>query len=180
MVGWIFAHYESTFVDTGFFFYYTSSFDLKLYTDACTRVGFGAISGTKWIQYRWRAGDFGASIDFYEFFAIFAAVRTWGNTWEGKRILIYTDNQPITEIWEKWTTTAKGIMFLVRKLYLFAAQVGFSIRLKFIKGVNNSIADSLSRFQQSRFRQLAPTSDFIPTDLSPEIIWILKEAVQLR
>ena len=142
-----------------------TSHDLKLFTDASKTIGFGALYRKSWIQGRWDGRTSSLSIDFKELFAILAAVVTWGAQWEGKRIVFITDNLPITQIWQQGTSKSKPIMFLVRRLFLTAAQIGFSLSFKHILGKNNNIADSLSRFQENRFRQLMPTADPWPTPL---------------
>ena len=60
-------------------------------------------------------------------------------------------------------------MHLVRKLYLYAAQSQFSLSFKYIPGKSNNIADSISRFQMVRFRNLAPQADPTPTPLPPSL-----------
>ena len=70
-------------------------------------------------------------------------------------------------------------MFLVRKLYFFAAQAGFSISLKHIMGINNSTADALSRFQVHRFREVAPEAEAQPTILPNAVTQLLQEAVHI-
>ncbi len=60
-------------------------------------------------------------------------------------------------------------MDLIRHLTLLALQFNFYIRSQHIPGKRNEIADSLSRFQNQRFRLLAPWADpnpcYIPTSL---------------
>ena len=90
-------------------------------------IGFGAIYGDSWIQGPWGINLLSMSIDFKELYAIIMAVLTWGVNWEGKRIVFITDNLPITQIWHSVTSKSKGIMVLIRKLYLFAARFGFSV-----------------------------------------------------
>ena len=150
-----------------------SSSDLLLYTDACN-YGFGAIFGNSWIQGKFDGLSESHSIDFKEFFAIVAAVMTWGSEWAGKRIVFHTDNLPITSIWQSGSTPSKDIMTLVRKLYFVAAENEFSVSFKHIQGVHNPIADSLSRFQESRFRQLAPTADNNPSRMPPSVYNLLR------
>ena len=143
--------------------------DLMLFSDA-SDLGFGAIYGTAWIQdsrSRWKVRP---SIDYRELFAIVAAAETWGHNWEGKRIVFVTDNQPITQIWDKGSTPTPDIMSLVRILFLSAAKRGYSVSLKFISGSSNKTADVLSRFQDREFRQLLPDADASPT-LVPSHIW---------
>ena len=143
--------------------------DLMLFSDA-SDLGFGAIYGTAWIQDSWSRWKVRPSIDYRELFAIVAAAETWGHNWEGKRIVFVTDNQPITQIWDKGSTPTPDIMSLVRILFLSAAKRGYSVSLKFISGSSNKTADVLSRFQDREFRQLLPDADASPT-LVPSHIW---------
>ena len=145
--------------------------DIKLFTDASSH-GFGAIYNNAWIQAAWPVPYTHHSIDYKELFAIVAAAITWGSNWEGKRIVFITDNRPITEIWHKGSSKSPEIMSLIRSLFLMAAQHQFSVSLKHIMGQHNPIADSISRFQMTRFRKEAPTADILPTPTPPSI-WSL-------
>ena len=148
------------------------STDLLLFTDAAKHLGFGAIYGYAWIQAKWPKKLEEESIDFQELFAIVAAVYTWGHNWKGKRVVIVTDNKPITQIWDAGSTPTPTLMSLTRKLYLFAAFHHFSISLKHVLGHYNPVADALSRFQMSRFRRLVPDAEPDPTKLPPDV-WSL-------
>ena len=145
------------------------SSDLQLFTDA-SNIGFGAFYNRSWIQAAWPDSYLPHSIDYKELFAILAACITWGSHWKGKRIVFITDNLPITEIWKKGSSPSDPIMSLTRKLYMIAAKCQFSVSLKHILGIHNSIADSLSRFQMTRFQAEAPHADVTPTPL-PQNIW---------
>ena len=147
---------------------FVTSNDIKLFTDASS-IGFGAIYGTSWIQGQWDTKHQDMSIDYKELFAIVAAVLTWGSGWQGKRVIFITDNKPITEIWHSGTTSSIHLMSLVRKLFLIAARLEFSVSFKHIYGVNNPVADALSRFQMSKFHHLVPDADQQPTRLPPAI-----------
>ena len=144
------------------------STDLCLYTDA-SNAGFGAYYAGPWIQARWPTKYFSQSIDFKELFAILAACITWGSQWQGKRIIFITDNLPITEVWHKGSSPSEPLMSLTRKLYLIAAKLQFSVSLKHIMGIHNTIADSLSHFQIHRFHTEAPEADRQPTPLPPAV-----------
>ena len=146
------------------------STDILLFTDAAKRQGFGAILGNSWIQSSWPPLWQAMEIDIKELFAIVAAVVTWGHLWQGRRIVVVTDNKPITQIWSSGSTPAPDLMALTRRLFLFAAQNHFSISFKHILGHFNPVADALSRFQVERFRQLMPTADVHPTAI-PETVW---------
>ena len=148
------------------------STDICLFTDA-SGMGFGAIYGYEWIQAEWPATFEGKDVDFQEAFAIIAAACTWGDRWAGKRIIFVTDNEPITQIWDKGSTKTPDIMMLVRKLFLIAVKHQFSVAFKHIKGIYNPIADALSRFQETRFRRLHPGAAATPNTI-PEEAWRLE------
>ena len=152
-----------------------TSEDLKLVTDASSTIGFGAVYKNSWIQGRWDVRASLLSIDVKELFAIVAAVLIWGTAWEGKRIVFIMDNLPITHVWQRGSSASKPIKFLTRKLHLVAAKFGFSISLKHIIGTTNTIADSLSRFQDQRFRLLMPTADLHPIPMPSSVDLLLKE-----
>ena len=72
------------------------------------------------------------------------------------RLVFYCDNEATIHIIMKGRSKIQHIMRLMRRLTWCAAKGNFIIMAKHITGVNNDIADALSRFQMSRFRQLAP------------------------
>ena len=145
-----------------------SNEDFTLFTDASTS-GFGAIWGNAWIQDTWHDNTSSWSIDTKELFAIYAAAVTWGDTWAGKRIVFNTDNLPITQAWQSGTSKSKPLMCILRKTFLLAAKKGFSLSLKHIFGIYNSVADALSRFKVRRFRTLQPTADHVATPIPAEV-----------
>ena len=154
--------------------------DIQLFTDA-SKLGFGGIYGHRWIQGTWppnmlalnsgRAID----IDYLELFAIYAACATWGYLWAGKRIVIHTDNLPITNVWQAGTSKSPRLMVLVRALFLEAANHQFLLFLKFIPGVQNTIADYISRFQVQKFKDLTPGADLLPTALPTRVTQLLQQ-----
>ena len=147
--------------------------DIQLFTDASGK-GFGAIHKTNWIQSRWNLFCGERDVDFQEFFAIYAAAATWGHYWARQRIVFFTDNQPITQIWDKGSTPTPHIMSLVRRLFLLAVKHNFSVAFKYIPGIKNPVADALSRFQMQRFRALKPNAATHPTPI-PNNIWDLED-----
>ena len=158
----------------------TTSHDVRLYTDASSTFAFGAIYGRRWLQHAWTPSQRNKmSIDCMELFAIVAAVMTFGREWEGKRIVIMTDNLPITQIWQSGSTPTKTLMLLIRRLYLFAAQNGFSIALKHIFGKYNRIADAISQFQMATFRRLVPDSETLPKPLAPSVMETLEQVTKI-
>ena len=53
-------------------------------------------------------------------------------------------------------------MTLVRLLYFCAARYNIHIMITHIAGINNNIADAISRFQMERLRTLAPAAHLQP------------------
>ena len=63
-------------------------------------------------------------------------------------------------------------MALARKTFLISARHNFLLKFLHILGSNNPIADTLSRLQMQKFRQLAPDAHPIATPI-PEHLFQL-------
>ncbi len=61
-------------------------------------------------------------------------------------------------------------MSLLRNLFYIAAKHEFTVNVKHIPGVNNTLADRLSRLQLDKFRNMAPNADKEPTKV-PKDLW---------
>ena len=68
------------------------------------------------------------------------------------------------------TSRDPHLMALLRYLSLLAVHHSFSFTSSSVQGRNNSIADSLSRFQFQRFRHLAPQADREATPTPPSLL----------
>ena len=108
-----------------------------------------------------------ASMALFELYPIVTAAVLWGDLWRRKRIVVHCDNSASVEIIKKRRSKIPFIMKFVRKLVWHQAQNNFVIRAKHIGTSSNTIADSLSRFQITKFRQLAPLADPEPTTCLP-------------
>ena len=154
--------------------------DLRLFTDA-SKLGLGGIYEHRWIQAAWPPGMAALNtgnaidIDYLELFAIYAACATWGHLWKGKRIVIHTDNKPITDVWQAGTSKSSSLMTLVRRTFFEAANNQFTLSLKYIPGKRNTVADYISRFQVQRFRAAVPEADTTPTVLPPRVQTLLHQ-----
>ena len=82
-----------------------------------------------------------------------------GGTISGARILVYCDNASVVQMMNICSSRIKSMMVLVCSLVLFGMQNNFNLHLQHIPGVNNGIADTLSRFNNDEFWQLAPDAD---------------------
>ena len=123
--------------------------EFTLSTDAAATVGYGGFFRNRWFQGRWPPelmlkDNEQLSMTFLElcFF-------NW-------------DNEATVHIINKGRSKVQPVMRLMRRLTWCAASGNFIIIAKHIPGINNNIADALSRFQVSRFRQLAPGAALKP------------------
>ena len=80
----------------------------------------------------------------------------WGHLWFRQHILFRSDNKAVVAILNSRTSKVPCIMCLVRSLLMAAARFNFSFAAVHVPGVENPIADALSRFRWQDFRQLAP------------------------
>ena len=141
---------------------WSTSTSMSLYTDASSSIGWGAYWSGRWIQSHWSSSEEEKSIVWKELFAVTAAVNTWGHLWARKKVLFHCDNQAVVDIWRTGTTKSPDVMALIRMLYFCAATHNIHVIITHVAGVNNAIADALSRFQVNRFRQLAPHAEMLP------------------
>ena len=146
-----------------------SSVDIGLFTDA-SDVGFGCVFGDRWCCGTWREPWGECPIFVREFFAIWVAVRVWGDEWVNQQVVVHTDSAPARDIWVRGTSPDKRVMRLVRPMFLWAAKRNVNIILRHIPGEHNDLADSLSRLQVQRFRQLHPTAVAVPCHI-PSDVW---------
>ena len=145
---------------------------VNLYTDASGQIGFGIYFNGEWVAQKWPDKFAQNSIQWKELFPIYLACYIWGKQFHEKRLLFHCDNMAITNIWATGTSKCTKIMSLVRKIFFIAAENNFTVNIKHIPGIDNSVADSLSRFQMPRFRQLAPMAAPLETVIPPEA-WII-------
>ena len=103
------------------------------------------------------------SIQWQELYSTALACLLWGHQWSGKKLLFHYDNQAVVDIWASGTFRDTLIIHLVHSIFFSAAANYFTVLVTHIVGTNNSIADSMSRLQISRFRRLAPAADLEPT-----------------
>lgn len=140
---------------------------IHLYTDAAGSIGYGAYYNNQWFQGKWLQEHqihlpSGISIAWQELFPIYLACMVWAPLWANKQICFHCDNEATVAILSSKSSKIPRIMNLVRPITLQTLKFNFIFTAKHVPGVDNSIADSLSRFQMSRFFHLAPDALRIP------------------
>ncbi len=142
---------------------------LQIETDA-SGIGYAGIFRSHYFQGHWppelciSPGN-GISIAFQELYPIVVAARLWGSQWTRKRIIFLSDNQAAVHAINKGRSPSPAIMKLIRTLVITATKDSFMYTASYLAGHLNATADSISRFQNARFRDLAPHADTHPTQL---------------
>lgn len=151
---------------------------LQFFTDSAGGAGrgFGIYFQGQWAYGTWPNTQPWQSllpnITFLELFPVVTALSTWGSSLQNRKLLFHIDNEAVVTIINKNSSKCFYTMSLVRRLVLFTLKYNIILRAEHIKGMDNSIADAISRCQWKRFRQLAPQADLQPTVL-PASIWYL-------
>ena len=151
---------------------WTKSPEFQLFTDASGLLGFGIYYQGHWLNGRWTSEQSAMSLTWKELFPIALACRVWGNEWTRRKLLVHCDNASVVSVMASGTARDPFVMHLVRDIFFTAAKGQFIIFVQHIFGVDNGLADSLSRLQEDRFRKLAPSADKQPTlPAQPEGWW---------
>lgn len=141
---------------------------IQLYTDSAGTVGFGCGCYFKgnWTYYEWplewKNLDVLRDITFLELAPILLAVMIWGEDLSCHKVQFHTDNSALVSILNTQSSRSPRIMYVIRKLVLLFMQFNITFKAKHIAGIDNGIADAISRKQWGRLRQLAPTANQIP------------------
>lgn len=134
---------------------------VSLVTDASGSVGYGAFFHPHWFNGKWLPHQkLGSSPDlsiaWQELFPIYLACAVWGPFWCNRHVRFSCDNQAVVSIINTKSSKIPRIMDLLRPITLFTLQHNFTLTAVHLAGLQNGVADSLSRFQMERFRELAP------------------------
>ena len=110
------------------------------------------------------------SIAWQELFAFVVACHLWANFFSNKHIQFFCDNESVVSIVNTKRSRIPRVMDLVRHLTLLTPRFNFCIRAEHIEGKRNDMADSLSRFQMDRFRELVPHANRDQCLVPPELL----------
>ena len=151
-------HFLSSWHGVGLWLYpgLSPTADLEVVSDAAGSIGFGAYLQGQWFYGSWSCSQAQQSIAYKELFPIVIAAHLWGPGWSRKHILFRSDNQSVVALLTSRTSKVPALMHLLRDLLLSAARWGFTFSSMHVPGVQNSVADAISRFHWQEFRRLAP------------------------
>jgi hypothetical protein len=140
---------------------------LELFTDA-SGVMVGAFFAGSWLQLALPVTSENVvsqadSISVKELYAIIIAAATWADRLSGCHVVFRVDNSAAEHALNSKSSRIPRMMWLIRQLLFLACVHGFSFHSVRVAGVNNSIADALSRNSLSLFHSLVPFADALPT-----------------
>ena len=160
--------------------------EIAFYSDASGNfsLGFGAWcvnedSGVNsYIQGRWSyqfMKRHKPSIEFLELFAVTTGIMAWIENFSNMKISIFCDNESVCSMINHSSSSCRNCMVLIRMIVLKCLIHNVKIETKHVRTENNGVADALSRFQDSRFRRLAPTLYFSLQTEIPTCIWPMEK-----
>lgn len=144
---------------------------LQLFTDSAGSrdLGCGCFFQQEWAYFQWPHawgnGEVLKDITFLEMVPVLLSLELWGEQLKHRRLILYIDNEALVAVINKQTSRSKRLMRLVRPFVLKCMQFGILFKARHITTYCNDIADSISRKQWARFRQLAPEAKQSPQAL---------------
>ena len=148
--------------------------EFQVHSDAAGAHGFGIYHRGKWCAgswpEAWQEDGITRDLTFLEFFPIVGALWLWAEEWADSVVCFWCDNEAVVCIINSLTSQSERVMKLVRAFTLRALRYNILVHARHIPGLDNSIADALSRRQMERFRQLAPEAREFP-EVLPQEVW---------
>ena len=129
---------------------------LQLYTDASKSIGYAAVLGSSLAYGEWPDEWKEFDITFMELYPIVLSSIIWGHQFQNRTIECHTDNLGLVSVINKCSSPKPYIMCLVCVLVLAMLQLNCVFYKIHIPGVQNVLADALSRKQIWHFLALLP------------------------
>ena len=132
--------------------------------------GLGAMCGQEIYAIALPKGYQNYNIVHLEMVNILVAVRTWAHQWQGRKVVIYCDNQAVVSVLSSGHTRDMTLAAIARNINMITAFKDIELLTVHIEGKLNVVADTLSR--------LSINPDLIEKipELVPGHIWITPEA----
>ncbi len=144
-------------------------------SDASGRWGCGASWQKKWFQLSWKEAKGAAdwSIMPKELLPIVAAALLWKEHWRGKVVRVRCDNMAVVLTIKSGSCKEKAAMHLMRCLAFVEATVPMTVVADHIRGVDNTIADALSRDKLDVARSLMQGAEEESERVPEELVGLL-------
>ena len=92
----------------------------------------------------------GIHITFKEALAVETAAVKWAHKWSNHRVFVYCDNQAAVGILNKGSCRDPFLMQSLRRIFWLSATFNFKIKAIYLPGVENVLADAVSRLHEPR------------------------------
>ena len=163
-----FKEFVPIFNGTGFFVHNQIHYETEL--DACLQ-GIGARWGNRVYASKNPTEYDNMTIVHYKMLNIMVALRTWGSLWSGKTVCIHCDNEAVVTVLSTGETKDLTLAAIARHVWLSMVEYDICLKTVHIRGKDNNIADSLSRWftsqiHRNRVQSVLPYAiwDQIPTN----------------
>ena len=134
--------------------FYYSTWERAISSDAAGAVGFAAINKQSWFASKWPIGFDDLNIAVKELIPIVLASYIWGGSWSRKCIVFKCDNQVVVTLLLNGSCKDHHLAFLLRELSKQAVLRSFTFYAIHIPGKYNVQADLLSRLKLQEFCRL--------------------------
>ena len=84
-------------------------------------------------------------INTLELLTVLLSIKRWGSCLQGTHFIVRTDNMTALATFNKGTSRSREIMPIVREIFLLSVKFDFTLRAVFLPGVDNVLADRISR-----------------------------------
>jgi hypothetical protein len=119
-------------------------------TDACLEGG-GAHFCGDWVYFNWK-WDFpemvDSNINVLELKTVLEGAKRWGPLWEGLHVCVLSDNKATVSAVNKGTSRSENLLPLVHELFWLSVRYSFKLSARFLPGLDNVLADRISRMDQ--------------------------------
>ena len=110
---------------------------------------------------------------------ILVAIRTWGQAWTGKTLLVHCDNAAVVSVLTTGATKDLTLAAMARDITMEVAKLDINLRTVHIAGKINVVADCLSRWSMGeQFRRksqsILPCPQWVqPPDKALTLNWLI-------
>ncbi len=144
-------------------------------SDASGGWGCGAVWKGRWFQLSWETACAakGWTIMPKELLPIVVAAAVWSRHWRGKVVKARCDNMAVVATIQSGACKEKWAMHLMRCLAFIEATVPMTVVAEHMKGVDNVVADALSRDRRNVACSLMQDAEAEPVGVSKELMDLL-------
>ena len=134
-------------------------------SDASGSWGCAALTGKAWFQLKWPTDSDSGHISAKEMLPVVLAAMVWGKAWQGLSVCFHSDNSAVVTVLNSGSVRDGLLMHYMRCLHFVAAKYNFIFSSTHIRGLDNVLADALSRNKSDIFFSLFPQADARPTPI---------------